>query len=89
MLTEWVRQLRAQAAETSPHWLTRFAVLRALAFVYLITFLSLAHQLLPLIGSQGLLPAVDLLEFDPRHPARIAVFWTIPRSSGSAVRTLF
>ncbi|MCH8890604.1 MAG: lipase maturation factor family protein, partial [Myxococcales bacterium] len=62
MLTEWVRQLRAQPAETSPYWLTRFALLRALAFVYLIAFLSLAYQLLPLIGSQGLLPAVELLE---------------------------
>ncbi len=78
MLTKWVRQLRAQPAKTSPYWLTRFALLRALAFVYLIAFLSLAYQLLPLIGSQGLLPAVDLLELDPRHPTRVAAFWDYP-----------
>ncbi|HET6962272.1 MAG TPA: hypothetical protein VFJ27_07240, partial [Terriglobia bacterium] len=44
--------------EDSPHsyWLTRFIVLRLLGLVYFVAFLSLAQQILPLIGSQGLLP---------------------------------
>ncbi len=43
--------------------LTRFAILRLLAFVYLVAFLSLAAQLDPLLGSHGLLPAADFLHF--------------------------
>ena len=41
-----------------PHsyWLTRFVILRLLGLVYFVAFLSLAQQILPLIGSQGLLP---------------------------------
>jgi Lipase maturation factor len=42
-----------------PHsyWLTRFLILRLLGLVYFIAFLSLANQVLPLIGKDGLLPA--------------------------------
>ena len=44
--------------QSSPHsyWLTRFVILRTLGLVYFVAFLSLAQQILPLIGSQGLLP---------------------------------
>jgi len=45
------------------YWLTRFAILRLLGFVYFFAFLSLACQVLPLIGSDGLLPA------KPKPPA--------------------
>lgn len=41
--------------------LTRFLLLRGLGAIYLVAFLSLAVQVLPLIGSGGLLPAVDFL----------------------------
>ncbi|HEY2343127.1 MAG TPA: lipase maturation factor family protein, partial [Chthoniobacteraceae bacterium] len=41
--------------------LTRFVILRLLGFVYLAAFISLAVQVLPLIGSNGLLPADDFL----------------------------
>jgi hypothetical protein len=37
-------------------WLTRFAMLRLLGFVYAVAFLSAARQLVPLIGAHGLLP---------------------------------
>ena len=43
------------------YWLTRFAILRLLGFVYLAAFVSLATQVLPLIGHDGLLPASDYL----------------------------
>jgi len=41
---------------TSSYWLTRFVVLRLLGLVYLVAFLCLAEQLLPLLGSRCLLP---------------------------------
>jgi hypothetical protein len=43
--------------EPPRYWLTRFVFLRGLGFVYFVAFYSLAHQLLPLMGSEGLLPA--------------------------------
>jgi hypothetical protein len=39
------------------YWLTRFMILRLLGFVYFIAYLSLAQQLRPLIGKNGLTPA--------------------------------
>jgi len=39
------------------YWLTRFLILRLLGLVYTVAFLSLAMQVLPLIGSDGLTPA--------------------------------
>jgi hypothetical protein len=41
------------------YWLTRFVILRLLGGVYAIAFLAASNQVLPLIGSHGLLP-VDL-----------------------------
>ncbi len=40
---------------------TRFLFLRGLGFIYFIAFVSLAGQVLPLIGHDGLLPADDYL----------------------------
>ncbi|WP_437942474.1 lipase maturation factor family protein [Sorangium sp. So ce341] len=42
--------------------LTRFVLLRLLGFVYFIAFFSLARQLGPLLGPEGLLPADRFLE---------------------------
>src|SRR5207247_3234440 len=44
-------------AAGSPYWLTRFLILRLLGLVYFVAFLSLARQVLPLVGHRGLLPA--------------------------------
>jgi hypothetical protein len=38
------------------YWLTRFAIQRALAAIYLVAFLSAANQLRGLLGERGLLP---------------------------------
>ena len=58
--TAWWQRLLAEgsagAAGTSTYELTRFAVLRLLALVYLVAFLVLARQMDPLLGSRGLLP---------------------------------
>jgi len=50
------------AAHRVSYWLTRFVILRFLGFVYCFAFLSLARQVLPLIGSQGLTPVGQFLE---------------------------
>lgn len=46
------------ATERSPqsYWLTRIVILRLLGAVYAVAFLAAAKQILPLIGSHGLLP---------------------------------
>ena len=44
------------------YWLTRFVFLRFLGFVYFFAFLSLAIQVIPLIGHDGLLPAKNYLD---------------------------
>jgi|SRR5579862_614395 len=51
------------ATDLREHYrLTRFLFLRALGLIYSIAFLSLAQQVLPLLGSHGLLPAQPYLE---------------------------
>jgi len=44
------------------YWLTRFVILRLLGVIYAIAFLVAANQILPLIGSAGLLPLGQFLE---------------------------
>jgi hypothetical protein len=79
-----VERARTQAQETGTrstpsYWLTRFLILRLVGFVYFFAFLSLATQVRPLIGHDGLLPA-------DRFLARVAEslgsrwlgFWRLP-----------
>jgi len=54
--------LLARRGPPPTYWLTRFVILRLLGFVYLFAFLSLATQVIPLIGSNGLLPAGSFLQ---------------------------
>ena len=72
--TAWWQRLLDEA---SSYELTRFAILRLLALVYLVAFLSLAFQLDPLLGSHGLLPARDFLHWERAHLGGEAV-WRIP-----------
>src|SRR6185369_11190118 len=65
------------------YWLTRFLILRLLGVVYLVAFLILVRQGLPLVGHDGLLPADAYLErlaehFGSRGAAAVEVpslFW--------------
>ena len=57
-LEEWERAL----PDRGSYWLTRFAILRLLGIVYAIAFLVAANQILPLIGSAGLLPVGNFLD---------------------------
>jgi hypothetical protein len=70
-------------APRTTYWLTRFVVLRLLGVVYLVAFLSLARQAVPLLGEHGLLPVSTYLDrlvahFGSRRDAIVAVpsfFW--------------
>ena len=59
MLSRMTRNPRRSPATS--YWLTRFFIVRLLGLVYFVAFLSLAHQAVPLIGHDGLLPADDYL----------------------------
>ena len=52
--------------------------LRGVGFLYFVAFFSLAHQLLPLLGSDGLLPAVLHLEKSEPPDGALAGFWSSP-----------
>src|SRR5437763_16042511 len=61
------------------YWLTRFVLLRLLGLVYVAAFISLARQILPLIGHDGLLPADVFLDRLARHfGSRVAGFLAMP-----------
>ena len=66
-LEQVTHRLRARGQARATYWLTRFIVLRLLGLVYFIAFLSLAQQVLPLIGENGLLPAQSYLERVEAH----------------------
>jgi Lipase maturation factor len=61
------------------YWLTRFVLLRLLGFVYAVAFLAAAIQLVPLIGSDGLLPLAPYLDRVAEHlGSRWDGFWALP-----------
>ncbi|TMA44533.1 MAG: lipase maturation factor family protein, partial [Deltaproteobacteria bacterium] len=69
----------APEAPRPSYWLTRFLILRLLGLVYFVAFLSLAQQVLPLIGTDGLLPVGLFLERVQTHfGSRLAGFLQIP-----------
>src|SRR5438046_9069600 len=66
MLTNWASAHDVMTAQNilgklfhggNSYWLTRFAILRLLGFVYAVAFLIAAQQLVPLVGEHGLTPA--------------------------------
>jgi len=60
-LTEARNVTPSPAGPQESYWLTRIVLLRLLGVVYLAAYLSLALQVLPLIGSHGLLPTASFL----------------------------
>src|SRR5262245_54413888 len=65
--------------DSRSYWLTRFLILRLLGVVYFFAFLSLARQVLPLIGSDGLLPARSYLaDIERAVGSRMAAFLQLP-----------
>jgi len=49
--------------QRSSWWLTRLVFLRVLGLIYFVAFLGLANDVLPLIGSDGLLPADSYVQW--------------------------
>ncbi len=60
------------------YWLTRFMILRLLGFVYAIAFLVAINQVLPLIGSDGLLPANLFIKQINQSIGSTAGFFKLP-----------
>jgi hypothetical protein len=72
--TAWWQRL---LADESTYELTRFAVLRLLALVYLVAFLVIVAQWPPLLGSRGLLPASAFLRAAHAQLGASA-YWRLP-----------
>jgi hypothetical protein len=53
------REMKPVSKRQPTYWLTRFVILRLLGAVYAVAFLVAINQVIPLIGSDGLLP-VDI-----------------------------
>jgi len=61
------------------YWLTRYILLRLLGFVYLFAFISLATQVIPLIGEKGILPAENFLNnIENNFNSKLEAFWNLP-----------
>ncbi len=58
----FLEEIHLRSRHPASSWLTRFLILRLLGLVYFVGFLSAALQVLPLIGSNGLLPVGAYLE---------------------------
>src|SRR6266853_4759860 len=75
------------------YWLTRFAILRLLGFVYAGAFLIAAQQLVPLVGEHGLTPANHFFQrveahFGSRSAAALqlpSLFWFGISDQGLAI----
>jgi len=79
MLNSLFKYIWEKSKETKGYWLTRFVLLRLLGFIYFFAFLSLATQVIPLIGENGLLPADDYLDaIGSRFPSKIDAFVALP-----------
>ena len=51
--------------ELAPYWYSRFLFERGLALVYLIAFIAVVNQFIPLLGERGLLPVPRFIESVP------------------------
>jgi hypothetical protein len=87
--TAWWQRL---LSDDSTWELTRFAVLRLLALVYLVAFLILERQMGPLLGSGGLLPVAQFLTH-VHDRLGVGAYWRVPTlfwldDSDAAMRSL-
>jgi len=73
-IKKWWNKLKADKTE---YILTSFILLRFLGFVYFFAFLSLAIQVIPLLGENGLLPAKNFLSTF-RFETKPEAFWNLP-----------
>ena len=73
MLKAWLKSGKSEYVITS------FVILRLLGIVYFFAFLSLATQVIPLLGEKGLLPAENFLDaLESRYENKIDAFVSWP-----------
>ena len=72
----------------STYWLTRFLILRLLGIVYLAAFLSLAVQVLPLIGAHGLLPAATQSNVVAARTVPDGAWFAVPSSVWTLIESV-
>lgn len=63
--SQYGRDLRVPGKPPT-YWLTRFVILRLLGLIYAVAFLVVINQIIPLIGSNGLLPVGNYLRLVSR-----------------------
>lgn len=79
MLYKLGRYILERSKVTSGYWLTRFVFLRLLGFIYFFAFLSLALQVIPLLGSEGILPAdLYLQRIEGNFGSKTDAFFALP-----------
>lgn len=60
-------------------WFSRFFFLRALGLIYLLAFLVVVRQYIPLVGSDGILPLPDfLLRIQDYYGSSVSAYWELP-----------
>jgi hypothetical protein len=55
-MNSFLRRVSGAPGNSPTYWLTRFVILRLLGVIYAVAFLVAINQVIPLIGSDGLLP---------------------------------
>lgn len=71
--------LRRLIERQRPYVLTRFILLRLLGLVYFVAFLVALHQMPPLVGTNGLLPANTFLQYvTTQFGSRLDAFRQLP-----------
>jgi hypothetical protein len=79
MIEKVGKYILEQSKSTSGYWLTRFVLLRFLGLIYLFAFISLATQVIPLIGSDGLLPADQFIDqVEQSSGSKLSAFSRLP-----------
>ena len=78
MMINWWHRNRELVSKPT-YFLTCFLFLRLLGFIYFFAFLSLAIQVLPLLGEKGLLPAENYVNNVNAHfGSSSKAFWELP-----------
>ena len=79
MLKKLAKYTWESSKATKGYWLTRFVFLRLLGLIYLFAFISLATQVIPLIGDNGLLPAdIFLARVESAYGSKSEGFFQLP-----------
>lgn len=68
-----------KSAETKGYWLTRFVFLRLVGLIYLMGFLTVVFQGIPLLGEDGLLPIPNYVDaINSNFGSKIDAFVALP-----------